>query len=182
MKASMMALVVVALSSSVIYSIEDLNDPIRYIDINKSYFIGIKSDLYRMGTPLDAIRDSNLDMPQFSGRVVNCSSRLFECKSIAYMKFVIPRKWVRSVTYDAGIKINLERLADGGFNATAVCPRLAPSGCVSRPDGGGPAVTYQYEVNKTGVLTAVKIQHWSDSKIQLTHQNLVLESRLGLKL
>lgn len=182
MRVGVVALVAVVLSSSVIYSIEDLNDPIRYIDKNKSYFIGIKSDLYRMGAPLDAIRDGNLDMPQFSGRVVNCSSRRFECKSIAYLKFVIPKKWVRSVTYDAGIKIDLEQLADGGFHASAVCPKLAPSGCVSRPDGGGPVLTYQYEVNKIGVLTAVKIQHWSDDKIQLTHQNLVLGSRLGLKL
>ncbi|WP_136259179.1 hypothetical protein [Rhodanobacter lindaniclasticus] len=182
MNSTAVILATLMMSSSVVYSIKSISDPIRYVDIRGSYFISIKSDLYRLGTPLDAIRDNNLDMPQFAGRVIDCSSKRFRCKSIAYLKFVIPKERLSSVTYDAGIKIDLERLANGGFHASAVCPRLATTGCVSRTDGSGPALTYQYEVNKIGVLTAIKIQHWSDSEKITTQQNLVLVSRLGLEL
>lgn len=182
MNVSLILLTAAVASYGVVYSIKDLNDPIRYIDSAQSYFIAIRANRYRMGTAVDAIKSPNADMPQFSDKVENCSSKRFKCKSIGALKFVIPKSKVRSVTYDAGPNIRIKQLKSGNWYASATCPRLAPSGCESRADGGGPELTYQYEVSKVGVLTAIKIQHWNDQKVQVAHENLVLSGGLGLKL
>lgn len=170
------------LSLSAVNSIKDLNDPIRYVDKSQSYFIGIKDNVYRMGTAIAAIRDPNEDMPQFSGNVENCSSQKFACRSIAYLKFIFPHDRTASATYDVGAEITIRQLTNGGVHASAICQRVSPLGCTSRTDGGGPVVTYQYEVNGLGVLTMIKIQHWNDQKVQVAQENLPLVSRHGLKL
>lgn len=182
MNVSVIFLAAVALSLGVVNSIKELNDPIRYVDKSQSYFIGIKANIYRMGTAVDAIRNPNEDMPQFSGDVENCSSRRLACRSIAYLKFILPRDRIALATYDVGAKITVRQLTNGEVHASAICQGVSPSGCTSRTDSGGPVVTYQYEVNRLGVLTMIKIQHWNDQRMQVAQENLVLVSRHGLKL
>lgn len=182
MNVGMIFLCATVLSLGVVNTIKDLNDPIRYVDKAQSYFIGIKGNIYRMGTAVDAIRNPNEDMPQFSGNVENCSSHRIACRSIAYLKFILPHNRAGSATYDVGAKITVRQLINGEVHASAICPAVSPSGCTSRADGGGPVVTYQYEVNRLGILTMIKIQHWNDQKVQVDQENLVLVSRRGLKL
>lgn len=169
-------------STGVVRSVNDVNDPIRYIGTHGAYFIGISGSNFRMGTPIDAIRDPAQDMPQFAGKIDDCSSEIFKCKAIAYLKFVVPRRDIDLIKYQAGVDITLKRQANGGYHASAVCPSLAPIGCVSRSDGGRPAVTYQYDVNNEGAVIAISIQYWSDTNVKINCRELVLTSRYGLRL
>ena len=171
------------LTCCVVNSLVELDDPIRYVDPSTSYFIGIKGTRYRMGTPLDAITDSNMDVPQFSGDVRNCSSDLFGCRAVAFLVFVSPKKRHGSVgDYSEGVVISFKERAGGTLLASAKCPRATPAGCAGRSDGGGPAITYQYTVSRNKTLNDFNIQYWDDNKTQIYHQSLRLVSRVGLDL
>lgn len=178
----MMMFAVLAFSQGVIFSLNDLKDPIRYIDEGGAYFIAVDGNSYRLGTPIHSIADPAEDMPQFSGKVGDCSNTSFKCRSIGFLKFAIPKMLGRLNTYNAGVDISVTRLEDGGLYASAICQRITRSGCVNQAVDAGPTLTYQYEVSKAGVLTSIKIQYWSDTHKASASYNLALKSNLGLNL
>ena len=165
-----------------IYSISEIPCAIRYVDKQQSYFLAIEKDEFTMGIALHAPRNPANDVPQFSGRVENCSSLAFKCQSIGELVFAIPRRTRQSAEYLAGPRISIDRLANGGWHGSAKCSAITREGCVWRADASKLVEVYQYDVSPTGVLTSVKIQHWKDSGQPLNNQDLVLVSKIGLKL
>lgn len=171
------------LSCCVVNSIKDLDDPIIYFDRGHSYFVGIKGERYRLGTPIDSITDPNEDVPQFSGTITNCSSPNFVCRSFSSIVFVVPkRRHSFPAFYRHGVEIYLKRAHNGAISAKARCPRLTRLGCAARSDGGGPAMTYQYSVSSNGIITNFSIQNWDEGHRQVAHQELSLITAKGLRI
>lgn len=168
--------------SDPIYSISEIPCAIRYVDKQQSYFVGIEKDEFTMGIALHAPRNPANDVPQVSGRVKNCSSRTFKCRSIAEIVFAIPKGTEQAAEYLAGPRISIERLANGGWRGSAKCSAITREGCVWRADASKLVEAYQYDVSPTGILTSVKTQHWKDSGQPLNNQDLILVSKIGLKL
>jgi hypothetical protein len=166
----------------VVFSIGDLNDPVQYIDRAQSSFIAVDGAGYRMGTAVDAVDDPSKDMTQFSGRVEDCSTPTFWCKSIAYLKLVLPKDSLRAVSYQIGTDISITPTSGGGWHASATCWRLLPSGCASRVGDAAPAVTYQYDVSGVGDVTVIQIQYRDSRGVVVDHQDLRLSTKLGLRL
>lgn len=165
-----------------IYSIGDLSYPVRYVDKGHGYFISVKDDKYRIGTAIDDIKSASNDVPQASGVVDHCSSKIFQCKSIGYLAFVIPKDGVRLTVYRGGPEIVIRPLADGGWHGSAACSMLTKNGCASHVDVEKAIVTYQYRVNSDGVLKSISIQNWNDEGLLISTQNLILASSEGLRL
>ncbi|HTV85970.1 MAG TPA: hypothetical protein VME63_11200 [Dyella sp.] len=180
----MMAVLIVAgvLCCDTIYSINDLNSPIRYVDKQQGYFIGIKKNEFIIGTAIADIKNLANDLPQADGHVENCSSHGFRCRSIGYFVFAIPNGEHRSAEYIAGPRISIKRLANGGWRGSATCSMITRTGCARHVDVNKLVVAYQYDVSSTGILKSVKIQNWNDSGQLLNTQNLILVSEIGLKL
>lgn len=172
----------VALSCGVVFSIGDLNDPVQYIDRAQSSFIAIDGAKYRMGTAVDAVDDPSKDMTQFSGQVEDCSTRDFWCKSIAYLKFVLPKDSLHVASYQGGVDISITQTSGGGWHASATCWRLLPTGCASRAGGSASSVTYQYDVSGAGDVTVVQIQYLDAHGVVVDHEDLRLSTKLGLRL
>ena len=162
-------------------SIGELTCPIRYVDKQKGYFIGIEKNNFIIGTARHDKNSTN-DMPQVDGSIENCSSRTFKCRSIAELVFVIPKSTDRSAEYLDGPRVLIKRLADGGWHGSATCSRITKTGCTWQADANKLVEAYQYDVSPTGILKSVKIQNWSDSGRLLSTQNLVLVSEIGLNL
>lgn len=169
-------------SCRIVFSIGDLHDPVQYVDRAQSNFIGINAGKYRMGTAMNAVKNASEDLSQVSGEIEDCSTQAYWCKSIAFLKFIVPKTSVHAVTYDAGSKITIERLTDGDWHASATCWRLLPSGCADRVNGGSPMVTYDYEVNRAGVLMSVNIRYFDSRGVLADHDDLRLSTKLGLRL
>lgn len=172
----------ISLSCTVVFSVGDLCEPIQYIDHAQSSYIAIDGMKYSMGTAVDAIDGPSGDMAQFSGHVEDCSTRLFWCKSIAYLKLVIPKTAVRAATYQAGTDISITRVSGDGWHASANCWRLLPAGCSSRLDDDGPSVTYQYDVSIAGNVTTIRIQYRNTRGAVVDHEDLLLSTKRGLRL
>lgn len=168
--------------SDPIYSINDLPCPIRYIDKQQGYFVGIENDEFTIGTALHDVKDPANDVPQVSGRVENCSSLTFKCRSIAELAFVIPKGTAESAEYSDGPRILIKRLANGGWHGSAMCSAITKTGCAWHGDASKLVEAYQYDVSSAGVLTSIKIQNWNDSGQLLSTQNLILMSEIGLRL
>lgn len=171
-----------ALCSLPVDSVGDLGCPIRYVDKQQGYFIGIEKSYVIIGTARDAVKSPIADVSQVEGRIKNCSSRAFRCRSIAELIFAIPRGAERSAAYLDGPNISIKRLANGGWRGSAMCSVITRTGCSRRVDVKRLVEAYQYEVSPAGVLTSVKIQSWSDKGDLLSSQNLVLSSKIGLEL
>jgi hypothetical protein len=183
MSAMAMILVVAgALCSLPIDSVGDLSCPIRYVDKQQSYFIGIEKNKVIMGTARNAVKNPANDVPQVDGRVENCSSRAFRCRSIAELVFAIPKGSDHSAEYLDGPHILIKRLANGGWHGSATCSMITRTGCAPRVDVNKLAEAYQYDVSPAGVLTSVKIQNWNDDGKLLSTQSVILVSEIGLKL
>lgn len=165
-----------------IYSISDLTCPIQYVDKQQGYFIGIEKNEFTIGTALNEVKNPANDMPQVDGRIENCSSRTFKCRSIAELVFAIPKGTGHSVEYLDGPRILIKRLANGGWHGSATCSRITKTGCAWHVDANKLVEAYQYDVSPTGILKSVKIQNWNDNGQLLSTQNLVLVSDIGLKL
>lgn len=180
----MMAVLIVAsvLCCDTIYSINDLTSPIRYVDKQHGYFIGIKKNEFTIGTAIADIKKSSNDLPQVDGLVENCSSHGFRCRSIGYLVFAIQNGRHRSAEYTVGPRILIKRLANGGWRGSATCSMITRTGCARHVDVNKLVVAYQYDVSPTGILKSVKIQNWDDSGQLLSNQNLILVSEIGLKL
>lgn len=172
----------IALSCGAVFSVGDLDEPIQYVDHAQSSFIAVDGTKYRMGTAVDAINDPSKDMSQFSGQVEDCSTHAFWCRSIAYLKLVVPKARVRSATYQTGAEITIKRVPGDGWHASATCWRLLPSGCSSRVGDDSPMVTYQYDVSAAGYVTAIQIQYRSSRGAVVDHDDLQLSTKLGLRL
>lgn len=165
-----------------VYSINDLSYPVRYVDKGNGYFISVKDDKYRIGTAIDDIKNPFNDVPQVSGVVDHCSSKIFRCKSIGYLVFVIPKDGMHLALYRGGPEIVIRPLADGGWHGSAACSMLTKTGCASHVDVEKAVVTYQYRVDSNGVLKSISIQNWNSAGSLISTQNLVLVSGIGLRL
>jgi uncharacterized protein YjdB len=184
---SVMAMVLAVASASCfddnIYSIGDLTCPIRYVDKQQGYFLGIEKNNAIIGTAIHAVKKPNNDVPQVDGPIENCSSRAFKCRSIGgYLVFVIPTGAGHSAEYTEGPRISIQRLANGGWRGSAMCSMATSTGCSPHVDVNKLIEAYQYDVNPAGVVTSVKIQNWNDAGKLLSTYNLVLVSESGLKL
>lgn len=178
-----MALAVAGASCSVpVDSIGDLACPIRYVDGQQGYFIGIEKEDFIIGTARHAVKNTANDVPQVDGEIENCSSRAFKCRAIGYLVFAIPKDTVRSAVYVDGPRVSITRLADGGWHGSATCSMLTSTGCAPQVDVNKPIFAYQYDVDPAGILRSVKIQNWGDNGKLLNTQNLVLVSEAGLRL
>jgi len=166
-----------------IYTISDLTCPIRYVDKQLGYFIGIEKNNAIIGTAIHAIKNPNNDVPQVDGPIENCSSHAFKCRSIGgYLVFVIPMGASHSAEYTEGPRISVQRLANGGWHGSAMCSMVTNTGCSPHVDVNKLIEAYQYDVSPAGVVTSVKIQNWNDAGKLLSTYNLVLVSEIGLKL
>lgn len=165
-----------------IYSISDLCYPIKYVDKYRGYFVGVKNNRYRIGRAIDAIKSGSNDLPQVLGAIDNCSSEVFRCKSIGYLVFAVPKKEARLTVYKGGPRIVIRPLESGGWDGSATCSTLTKNGCAHRVDVEKAVVTYQYRVDSDGVLKSVNIQNWNGKGMLINAQNLVLVSRVGLRL
>ncbi|WP_281849619.1 hypothetical protein [Dyella sp. GSA-30] len=180
----MIAVLIVAsaLCCDTIYSINGLTSPVRYVDKQQGYFIGIEKNKFTIGTAIDDIKKSSNDLPQVDGPVEDCSSRGFRCRSIGYLVFAIQNGRRHSAEYTVGPRILIKRLSNGGWRGSATCSMITRSGCARHIDVNKLVVAYQYEVSPAGILKSVKIQNWDDSGKLLSNQNLILVSEIGLKL
>lgn len=165
-----------------IYTISDLTCPIRYVDKQQGYFLGIEKNNAIIGTAIHAIKNPNNDVPQVDGPIENCSSHAFKCRSIAGLVFAIPKGAEHSVEYSDGPRIVIKRLANGGWHGSAMCSMITRTGCSPHVDVNKLVEAYQYDVSPAGVVTSVKIQNWNDAGKLLSTYNLVLVSEIGLKL
>lgn len=179
---AMILAVASALCCNPIYSISDITCQIQYIDKQQSYFVGIEKNEFTIGTALNDVKNPANDVPQVSGRVKNCSSRAFKCRSIAELVFAIPKGTNNFAEYLDGPRILIKRLANGGWHGSATCSMITRTGCARHVDMNKLVEAYQYDVSPAGVLTSVKIQNWKDSGQLLSTQNLVLVTEIGLKL
>ncbi|UPG92644.1 hypothetical protein [Luteibacter aegosomatissinici] len=165
-----------------IHSIGELRTPIKYVDGQQGYFIGIEKNTFVIGTAIDQVRSPANDMSQVSGSVRNCSSRAIKCRSIAYLVFAVPREQAEDAEYLDGPKITLARLQNGGWHGTATCSSLTNTGCSPHVDMGKPVVEYEYEIDPAGTLTSLKVRNWNGKGEMSSTQSLVLTSKVGLKL
>jgi hypothetical protein len=183
---SVMAMILAVASASCvdndIYTISDLTCPIRYVDKQQGYFLGIEKNNAIIGTAIHAIKNPNNDVPQVDGPIENCSSRAFRCRSIAGLVFAIPKGTEHSVEYIEGPRISVQRLANGGWHGSAMCSMATDTGCSPHVDVNKLIEAYQYDVSPAGVVTSVKIQNWNDGGKLLSNYSLVLVSEIGLKL
>ncbi|WP_266158629.1 hypothetical protein [Dyella silvatica] len=170
------------LCSLPIDSARDLGCSIRYVDKQQGYFIGIEKNNVIIGTARDAVKNPANDVSQVDGRVENCSSRAFKCRSIAELVFAIPKSADHSAEYTKGPRISVQRLANGGWHGSAMCSMIAETGCAPHVDVNKLVEAYQYDVSPAGVVTSVKIQNWNDAGKLLSTYNLVLVSESGLEL
>lgn len=165
-----------------IYSIGDLTCPIRYVDKQQGYFIGIEKNNFLIGTAIHAIKNPANDVPQANGPIENCSSRTFKCRSIGDLVLAIPTSAIHNAEYKNGPRIVIRRLANGGWHGSATCSTFTRTGCAPHVDLNKLVEAYQYDVSPAGVVTSVKIQNWNDAGKLLGAYNLVLVSESGLKL
>lgn len=163
-------------------TISDLTCPIRYVDKQQGYFIGIEENSAIIGTALHDVKNPANDMPQVDGPVENCSSRAFRCRSIAGLVFAIPEGREHSAEYLDGPKILITRLANGGWHGSATCSVITRTSCSPHVDMNKLVEAYQYDVSPAGVVTSVKIQNWNGAGELLSTYNLVIVSEIGLKL
>jgi uncharacterized protein YjdB len=163
-------------------TISDLSCPIRYVDKQQGYFIGIEGNNAIIGTALHDVKNPANDMPQVDGPIENCSSRAFRCRSIAGLVFAIPKGTEHSAEYSDGPRIVIKRLANGGWHGSATCSTITRTGCSPHVDVNKLVEAYQYDVSPAGVVTSIKIQDWNDTGKLLSTENLVLVSESGLKL
>lgn len=163
-------------------TISDLTCPIRYVDKQQGYFIGIEGNNAITGTAIRDVKNSANDMPQVDGPIENCSSRAFRCRSIAGLVFAIPKGAEHSAEYLDGPRILIKRLANGGWHGSATCSMITRTGCSPHVDVNKLVEAYQYDVSPAGVVTSVKIQNWNDAGKLLSTYNLVLVSKIGIKL
>lgn len=183
---SIMAMIMAVASTSCfdnnVYSISDLTCPVRYVDKQQGYFIGIEENNAIIGTALHNVKNPANDMPQVDGPIENCSSHTFRCRSIAGLVFAIPKRTEKSVEYSDGPRILIKRLANGGWHGSATCSMITRTGCSSHVDVNKLVEAYQYDVSPAGDVTSVKIQNWNGAGKLLSSYNLVLVSEIGLKL
>ncbi|GLQ99120.1 hypothetical protein [Dyella mobilis] len=165
-----------------IYSVSDLTCPIRYVDKQQGYFIGIEENNAIIGTAFNDVKNPANDMPQVDGPIENCSSRAFRCRSIAELVFAIPKGAEHSAEYSDGPRIVIKRLANGGWHGSAMCSVFTRTGCSPHVDVNKLVEAYQYDVSPAGVVTSIKIQDWNDDEKPLSTRSLVLVSKAGLKL
>lgn len=182
-----MAMILFAASTSCfdnyIDTISDLTCPIRYVDKQQGYFIGIERNNAIIGTAIHDVKNSANDMPQVDGPIENCSSHAFKCRTIGgYLVFVIPTTKTHSAEYIKGPRIFVQRLANGGWRGSAMCSMATKTGCAAHVERNKLIEAYQYDVSPAGVVTSVKIQNWNDAGMLLSTRNLVLVSEIGLKL
>lgn len=163
-------------------TISDLSCPIRYVDKQQGYFIGIEGNRVIIGTALRNVKNPANDMPQADGPIENCSSRALRCRSIAGLVFAIPKGAEHSAEYSDGPRILIKRLANGGWHASATCSMITRAGCSPYVDMSKLVEAYQYDVSPAGVVTSVKIQNWNDDGRLLSSYSLVLVSEVGIKL
>lgn len=163
-------------------TISDLTCPIRYVDKQQGYFIGIEGNNAIIGTALRDVKNPANDMPQVDGPIENCSSRAFRCRSIAGLVFAIPKGTEHFAEYSDGPRILIKRLANGGWHGSATCSRIIKTGCARHVDANELVEAYQYDVSSTAILKSVTIQNWNDKGELLSTQNLVIDSEIGLKL
>jgi len=183
---TVMAIILAVASAScfdnTIYSISDLACPIRYVDKQNGYFIGIEENSAIIGTAFRHVKNPANDMPQVDGPIEDCSSRAFRCRSVGDLIFAIPRGAERSAEYSVGPKIVIKRLANGGWHGSATCSILTQTGCAPHLDANRLIEAYQYDVSPAGVVTSIKIQNWNDDGKLLNSYNLILVSDIGLRL
>jgi hypothetical protein len=183
---SVMAIILAVASASCfddrIYTISDLTCPIRYVDKQQGYFLGIEENNAIIGTALHNVKNPANDMPQVDGPIENCSSRAFRCRSIAGLVFAIPNDTEHSAEYSDGPRIVIKRLANGGWRGSAMCSMATNTGCSPHVDVNKLIEAYQYDVSPAGVVTSIKIQDWNGDGKLLSTQSLVLVSEIGLKL
>ena len=160
----------------------DLICPIRYVDNQKGYFIGIEGNDAIIGTAIHYVKNPANDMPQVDGPIENCTSDAFSCRSIAGMTFAIPKGTEQLAEYVNGPRILIKRLANGGWHGSATCSIITRTGCSTHVDANKLVEAYQYDVDPAGVVTSIKIQDWSDDGRLLSAKRLVLVSEIGLKL
>jgi uncharacterized protein YjdB len=163
-------------------TISDLTCPIRYVDKQQGYFIGIEGNNAIIGTAIRDVKNPANDMPQVDGPIENCSSRAFKCRSIAGLVFAIPRGTEHAAEYSEGPRISIQRLSNGGWHGSATCSMITRTGCSPHVDMNKLVEAYQYDVSPAGVVTSIKIQDWNDAGKLLSTENLVLVSESGLKL
>jgi hypothetical protein len=163
-------------------TISDLTCPIRYVDKQQGYFLGIEGNKAIIGTAVQDVKNPANDMPQAHGSIENCSSPAFRCRSIAGLVFAIPKDTRHSAEYSDGPRIVINRLANGGWHGSARCSMFTQTGCSPHVDPNRLVEAYQYDVSPAGVVTSIKIQDWNDAGKLLSTYNLVLASEMGLKL
>jgi hypothetical protein len=163
-------------------TISDLTCPIRYVDKQRGYFIGIEGNNAIIGTAIHDVKNPANDMPQVDGPIENCSSCAFRCRSIAGLVFAIPKGTEHSAEYSDGPRIVIKRLANGGWHGSATCSMITRTGCSPHVDMNKLVEAYQYDVSPAGVVTSIKIQDWNDHGKLLSTQSLVLASEIGLEL
>jgi hypothetical protein len=163
-------------------TISDLTCPIRYVDKQQGYFLGIEGNKAIIGTAVQDVKNPANDMPQAHGSIENCSSPAFRCRSIAGLVFAIPKDTKHSAEYSDGPRIVINRLANGGWHGSARCSMFTRTGCSPHVDPNRLVEAYQYDVSPAGVVTSIKIQDWNDAGKLLSTYNLVLVSESGLKL
>jgi len=164
-----------------VQSIEDLNDPVRYLDRERAYFIGTDGQSFRMGRALDGNTNQNADVPQTTGLIGRCSTKEFHCKSIGLLRFVVPKVRWRSVSYDDGVKVTLKMIDPDTIQAFGVCESVTAEGCVHRLGVRGPTLTYQYTFGRSVGLQKISVQHWKGNII-VDREDMVLVGKRGLRI
>lgn len=163
-----------------VQSIDDLNDPIRYLDRERAYFIGVDGESFRIGRALDSNTNPYADVPQSAGLLGKCSTKEFDCKSVGLLRFIVPKGRWRSVSYDDGMKVTIETVGADMIQASGVCEGVTARGCVHRPGRRGPTLTYQYTFSRAVGLQTISVQHWKDNVI-VDREDMVLVDKQGLR-
>lgn len=166
-----------------IETMKDVQGDIVYTDRNSPYFLIVKDGKFYIGHPNSEGGAPEEDVPYTWGKVEDCSTADYTCRRLGAQVFARPKGNLKTLSYVGQTVLSAWSTGRGGWwGAGARCTELA-RGAGTRPQSADrPSLTYQYEVNASGVVVRILVTYWRTSGSTPIIHELRLETAHGIHL
>jgi len=175
------ALLLLAITHQDIVSYADLSSGSVYIDRHSDKFLKVEGGAYVWGTPLSAVDENSGDVPQSSGKVESCSTKTFSCNYFSVFRMVYQpssKNIFRTIKFGSQVVTIIKN--GTMLHGSSVCYGINNVGCISKHQGGGPVLKYEYylEDRKLIRLSITFFHEHGKSR----YVNLILKSNRALEI